>query len=202
MAGNVKKNNTADTGKFKYNYADLAAINDYLESNKLAYEQYTEAFDINGILIDYIMTQRYKVGDKGELTEWGKPMRGLRLEYGNDTPQQLGARLTYLRRYSLLMAFGLAAEDNDAADVKPPVQPSANNPKAGSQNAPAAQQPKKIDFGLLSQVRAKLPTIKTEAELNQYWLSLKLPQREAGLLQGDFKKRKQEIAGDDSDGSE
>lgn len=98
MAGNVKKNNTADTGKYKYNYADLAAINDYLEENRLAYEQYTEAFDVNGQLIDYVMTQRYKVGEKGEMTEWGNPMRGLRLEYSNETPQQLGARVTYLRR--------------------------------------------------------------------------------------------------------
>lgn len=198
MSGNVKKNSTASAGKFSYNYADLAAINEYLESNKLAYEQYTEAFDINGTLIDYIMTQRYRVGEKGELTEWGKPMRGLRLQYGNETPQQLGSRVTYLRRYSLLMAFGLAAEDNDAVEVKPPVQPTTNKPKVEPQTTSAeTQEPKKIDFTLLSQVRAKLPTIETEDELNKYWLSLKLLQREASLLKGDFAKRKKEIVGDE-----
>jgi hypothetical protein len=39
---------------------------------------------------------------------------------GNNNPaQQMGAAITYARRYSLLMAYGLATEDDDAASLTP-----------------------------------------------------------------------------------
>ena len=82
-------------------------------------------FDINGNLIgintariedndDYIMTKRF-IDGKWE-DEW---LQGSRVVdatlFGNDNPaQKQGSALTYARRYSLLMAFGLATEDNDA----------------------------------------------------------------------------------------
>ena len=51
------------------------------------------------------------------------PLRGCRVVdasslVGNSNPaQQLGSALTYARRYSLLMAFGLATEDDDAQSL-------------------------------------------------------------------------------------
>ncbi len=184
--GNVKKTKTANVptkngGSYKYGYTDLAAINDYLDGQKYTYDQYTEAFDTPDGLCDYIMTQRYRITEDGKLEEWGKPMRGLRIQYGNETPQQLGSRITYLRRYSLLMAFGLAAEDNDAVDV-PPASPAQKRSEVS-----------KVDF---NEIRTMLKELDTEEELNEYWRSLgKLSESQAKFLQRDFARRKAEING-------
>lgn len=183
--GNVKKTKTANVptkngGSYRYSYTDLAAINDYLEENGLTYDQYTQAFETPEGLCDYIMTQRYRTKDDDQLEKWGEPMRGLRIQYANETPQQLGSRITYLRRYSLLMAFGLAAEDNDAQDVPP----------APSERKPTTH---KVDFG---EVRTTVAELDSVTDLEDYWHSLgELSDGQAKILQSIFAKRKAEING-------
>jgi len=188
---NVKKNKVAGVGKFSYSYTDLAAINTYLEDNGKAYDQYIETEQIGDSFIDRIMTQRYTVGDSGKLEKWGGPVKGLRLTYSqNETPQQLGSKVTYLRRYSLLMAFGLAAEDDDGASA------SQKNPQ-NNQQSPQEQNDKpklKIDQAFLCKVRGKLPLIKTDEELDAYWKELNLNKQYQGYLLPSFKKRRGEIA--------
>lgn len=130
MNKTIKKNQTAEiptkSGKnYSYQYVDIAQIHDYLEDNNMSYYQYIDRIDND----DYIMT--VKIIDGIEQ----KPLRGSRVVdatlFGNDNPaQKQGSALTYARRYSLLMAFGLATEDNDANDlniIKEVTQEEADN---------------------------------------------------------------------------
>lgn len=95
---------------YGYNYTDLAEITKLLDENGISYYQYIEPRDGH----DYVMT--VVVDEKGVSS---MPYRGARIVEaklsGKDNPvQAYGASLTYARRYSLLMVFGLATTDDDA----------------------------------------------------------------------------------------
>jgi len=134
MANTVKKNQTADIptksgGKYSYQYVDIAQIHEYLESIGASYYQYIDRIDDS----DYIMTVKIIDGKEQQ------PLRGARIVdatlYGNDNPaQKQGSAITYARRYSLLMAFGLATEDDDAQSLNKsiPVYEQKEEPKATS----------------------------------------------------------------------
>ena len=112
---NLKKNKTAGSGKYTYKYVDIAQIHQYLEENKMSYYQYIDRIDND----DYIMT--VKIIDGKEQP----PLRGCRVVDAtligiNNPAQQQGSALTFARRYSLLMAFGLATEDDDAQGLTKP----------------------------------------------------------------------------------
>lgn len=128
----ITKNQTAKVqtksgNNYSYQYVDIAQIHEYLEENNMKYYQYIERIDGD----DYIMTTRIINGMEMP------PLRGSRVVdatlFGNDNPaQKQGSALTYARRYSLLMAFGLATEDNDANDlniIKEVTQEEADNYK-------------------------------------------------------------------------
>lgn len=93
---------------YGYKYTDLSAIHNYLESIGEHYIQHIEVIDGN----DYIVTDKYKGDTKIE------SLRGCRVVQatlsGKSNPaQEQGSALTYARRYSLLLAYGLATEDDD-----------------------------------------------------------------------------------------
>lgn len=97
---------------YGYKYTDLAQIHEYLEQNNMAYYQYTETVEGK----DYIMTVPIINGEEKQ------PRRGVQIVdavlNGIKNPaQEQGSATTYARRYSLLMAFGLATEDDDAASL-------------------------------------------------------------------------------------
>ena len=108
----VSKNRTAMVGKYSYRYVDIAQIHDYLESIGARYYQFIERLDGD----DYVMTVKIINGEE-------KPaLRGCRvvdatLNGVTNPAQQQGSALTYARRYSLLMAFGLATDDDDAQSL-------------------------------------------------------------------------------------
>lgn len=108
MEKTILKKNAKGYG---YNYTDLSAIHEYLEENNFRYYQYIEVIDCN----DYIMT--VKINEKGEES---KAIRGCRVVQatnggGKSNPaQEQGSALTYARRYSLLLAYGLSTTDDDA----------------------------------------------------------------------------------------
>lgn len=110
---NVVKKRTEGYG---YKYTELSDLNKYCEENNIRYYQEIETNEINQK--DYIIT--YLIDDKvGELI---RKVRGCQiveatLQGIKNKVQEYGSSLTYCRRYSLLMALGLACEDDDAASL-------------------------------------------------------------------------------------
>lgn len=117
---------------------------------------------------------------------------------GCNAAQAYGSAITYARRFTTQLAKAIACDDDRGIEKQPPEKGDHKNSSRQGPNKPATK-PNRIDFDLVKGTRAKLPTIGTEDELNRYWVSLKLPQREASLLKGDFAKRKKEIVGDESE---
>ena len=124
MSTKITKNQTAEvktkTGNnYSYKYVDIAQIHEYLEANNMSYYQYIDRIDGD----DYIMTVKVINGEE-------KPaLRGARVVDAtligvNNPAQQQGSALTYARRYSLLMAFGLATEDDDAQSLSEKKEPT------------------------------------------------------------------------------
>ena len=127
--GTVTKNKKADistkNGKYSYKYVDIAQVHEYLEEIGARYYQYIERIDGE----DYIYT--VPIIDGKELP----PRRGCKVVdatlVGTSNPaQQQGSAITYARRYSLLMAFGLATEDDDAQSLSKPKETKKAKPKA------------------------------------------------------------------------
>lgn len=117
---NLKKNRTADIptkngGKYSYQYIDIAQIHEYLAENNMSYYQYIDRIDSD----DYIMTVKIIDGKEQPAIRGCRVVQATLM--GNNNPaQEQGSALTYARRYSLLMAFGLATEDDDAQSLSKP----------------------------------------------------------------------------------
>ena len=105
---NLKKN--ADG--YGYKYTDLAEINTALANMGIGYWQYIERIEGD----DYIYT--VPVIEGKELP----PRQGCKViippfDRKSNPAQEQGSGITYARRYSLLMAFGFATEDDDAGCI-------------------------------------------------------------------------------------
>ena len=113
------------TEGYGYKYTELADINKYCMENNIRYYQEVETSEINQK--DYIITYLVKniahiEGEKTIVDEIITKHRGCQIVQavlsGIKNPvQEYGSSLTYCRRYSLLMALGLATEDDDAQSL-------------------------------------------------------------------------------------
>lgn len=101
------------TEGYGYKYTELADINRYCEENNIRYYQEIETSEINQK--DYIIT--YLVKDNEVEKHRGCQIVEATLQGIKNPVQEYGSSLTYCRRYSLLMALGLATEDDDAQSL-------------------------------------------------------------------------------------
>jgi len=107
---------TSTNPHFKSKYADLAgcleAVNDALLNNNIAVYQETSE-DATGVTVETVFLH-----ESGETLRGGK----LHVPASKQDPQGYGSALTYARRYSIMAACGIAAEDDDgnaASKAKP-----------------------------------------------------------------------------------
>lgn len=105
------------TEGYGYKYTELADINKYCEDNNIRYYQEIETSEINqkDYIITYLVTED-AVGDKVEKHRGCQIVEAVLSGIKNPV-QEYGSSLTYCRRYSLLMALGLATEDDDGASL-------------------------------------------------------------------------------------
>jgi len=112
MSNIVSKNKEG----YGYRYTDISEIHRYLEENNMSYYQYIDRIDDD----DYIMTVKIVDGKEQPAIRGSRVVQAT-LQGIKNPAQEQGSALTYARRYSLLMAFGLATDDDDAQSLSRPV---------------------------------------------------------------------------------
>lgn len=181
--GNSVSVQTKKGGKYSYKYTDLAQIHEYLEAEGLSYEATIKRVDGE----DYMfITKIDKEGNKSEPMQEAKIPK-VELSDRSNAAQEYGSALTYARRYSLLMAYGLATEDDDAQ--------SLNRPKGGEVSA---GDYKRLDF---DEIRAKLKDMKDIDSVNEYAKKIvvefpKMTKNQRDSIANIFKKKREEFEDD------
>ena len=94
---------------YGYKYTDIAEINNSLEEMGITYYQYVERICDD----DYIYTVPIIDGVE-QAARRGCKIVFAPFDKKSNPAQEQGSAITYARRYSLLMAFGLATTDDDA----------------------------------------------------------------------------------------
>lgn len=131
--GPYKKDATADTGKFSYDYADinsiLAMLKPVLHEHHLCVYQPVTTRD----QMTYVDTVVADLKSGAELT-----FPGMAFSTSKD-PQAAGSAITYFRRYCIVSLFALQAGDDDGSHARAAVE-AANQPHPRSQRVAAVGQ--------------------------------------------------------------
>jgi hypothetical protein len=197
---------TSTNPHFRSKYADLAAcveaVIDALNNNGIYLMQMTHETP------DGAMAETVFLHESGEMLSAGK----LFFPASKHDAQGYASSLSYVRRYSLMAACGIAPEDDDGnAAVKTPprggVISAPQQAKPEPKPEPKPQEPVKgmaevVDFAMNMFIQF-LPTANTEAELNAFWKDnkeavAKIKAHDESLyvdLLAKFKARKDEING-------
>jgi len=119
---------TSTNPHFRSKYADLAgcleAVNDALLNHGIAIIQETAESD-SGVVVETVF-----IHESGETIRGGK----LHVPASKQDPQGYGSALTYARRYSIMAACGIAAEDDDGNAAS---RPKSRNSLDSMASAPA-----------------------------------------------------------------
>ena len=179
---NVK---TKSGASYSYKFITLAQIHEWLDDNGLTYEATIKRVDDR----DYMFIA--KIDKDGKKSE---PLQGSRIPAftadkctsASEIMQDYGSVLAMARRYSLMMVYGLAPDD----EPQPP-KPKQDNakPESGKYGAPAGH----IDF---NEVEFKLSQIENVSQVDAFFEQLKtgdMSWRQKAALEGIFKKRKEQI---------
>ena len=185
---------TSTNPHLKNKYANLSAV----------VEAVVDALNNNGIFLmqlthespDGAMAETTFVHESGEMLSAGK----LFFPASKHDPQGYASALTYVRRYSLMAACGIAPEDDDGhAAVKAKIE--APKPKVETKpEIPKTDAEDRVKF-ILNTFTAFLPEAKTEADLKQFWkdninnvnIVKEFDQSAYVQLLADFKARKDAI---------
>lgn len=109
-----------DKDGYGYKYADLQAVNALVDGIHGSYWQFTKTDELDGKV--YVWTHR----NADDIIDHTIELRGAEvvqamLSNGKMNPAQAaGSALTYARRYSLYMAYGIACVDDDAESLTIP----------------------------------------------------------------------------------
>ena len=195
---------TSTNPHLKNKYANLASV----------VEAVIDALNNNGIYLmqmthetpDGAMAETTFIHESGEMISAGK----LFFPASKHDAQGYASALTYVRRYSLMAACGVAPEDDDGnAASKPAPKPAPKVEPKPEPKVEAKPEPKPVqtnegvaDFAM-SMFIEFLPSAKTEAELNAFWKEnkeavAKIKAHDESLyvdLLAKFKARKDEING-------
>jgi hypothetical protein len=121
----VSKTKTADTGTFRYKYADLADVTEaampLLAKHGLSFVTLPGTTGLVGLLL-------HKSGQRLEAV---LPITGA-------TPQQVGSSLTYMRRYLLGCMTGIVTDDDDDGRQ---AEAAARAPRPRRERPPVAPPP-------------------------------------------------------------
>lgn len=124
-----------------YKYAELSQIielsREPLANNGLAVTQYCATVDGQS----HLVTQM--IHSSGQWIRGFYPLEKAGMRAVNDA-QQMGAAMTYARRYNLAAMLGVAQEDDDAASVPVQRKQQQNQPPVNQQ-----QQPQKVAVDVL-----------------------------------------------------
>jgi len=195
---------TSTNPHLKNKYANLASV----------VEAVIDALNNNGIYLmqmthetpDGAMAETVFLHESGEMLSAGK----LFFPASKHDAQGYASSLSYVRRYSLMAACGIAPEDDDGNAASKPVPKPA--PKVETKPEPkveAKPEPKPVQTNegvanfAMSMFIEFLPSAKTEAELNAFWKEnkeavAKIKAHDESLyvdLLAKFKARKDEING-------
>ena len=191
---------TSTNPHFRSKYADLAAcveaVIDALNNNGIYLMQMTHETP------DGAMAETVFVHESGEMLSAGK----LFFPASKHDAQGYASSLSYVRRYSLMAACGIAPEDDDGnAASKPAPKPT---PKVEAKPEPKVEaKPVQTNAGVaefaMNMFTEFLPEAKSEQELNAFWKENKdavnkIKAHDESLyveLLAKFKARKDQING-------
>lgn len=157
---------------YNYKYTDLAGIHEYLEEKNYTYWQEVE--ELNGE--ERIITHILNKDDKEIRRAVGCKIISTALQGKQNATQEYGSGITYARRYSLLMALGLATEDDDA-EIMTKGTTTKSSPR--------------IDF---SKVRQQIKNAKSVEELKKLYDTI--PESLIQYFTTDFSNAKNKLKGE------